>query len=51
MENLHLPLEDMISKFISEMARVPFFMYFNEKAKSLRPDLYDKFKNASKGFY
>ena len=35
------------SKFISEMARVPFFMYFNEKAKSLRPDLYDKFKNAS----
>ena len=35
------------SRFISEMARIPFLMYFNDKAKNLRPDLFQKYKNIS----
>ena len=35
------------SRFINEMARIPFLIYFNEKAKNLRPDLFQKYKNIS----
>lgn len=35
------------SKFINEMARIPFLMYFNESAKNLRPELFKRYKKIS----
>ena len=35
------------SKFINEMARIPFLMYFNESAKNLRPELLKRYKKIS----
>ena len=35
------------SRFVNEMARIPFLIYFNEQAKLLRPDLFQKYKNLS----
>jgi len=35
------------SRFIHEMARVPFIMYFNEKAREIYPQLFDKYKTLS----
>ena len=32
------------SYFVNEMARIPFLIYFNEQAKLLRPDLFQKYK-------
>jgi len=32
------------SRFIHEMVRIPFIIYFNEKAKRSRPDLFNKYK-------
>ena len=36
------------SRFLHEMARVPFYIYFNDAAINSNPDLYKKYKKLSK---
>lgn len=36
------------SRFIHEMARVPFIMYFNETARATYPQLFEKYKSLSR---
>jgi glucan phosphoethanolaminetransferase (alkaline phosphatase superfamily) len=37
------------SRFIHEMARVPFIIYFNDAAKKNYPELFEKYRNLAKG--
>jgi glucan phosphoethanolaminetransferase (alkaline phosphatase superfamily) len=36
------------SRFIHEMVRIPFIIYFNEASKRSRPDLYEKYSQLAK---
>ena len=36
------------ARFIHEMARIPFIIYFNEASKRSRPDLYEKYSQLAK---
>jgi glucan phosphoethanolaminetransferase (alkaline phosphatase superfamily) len=38
------------SRFIHEMARVPFVLYFNDAAKNANPDLFQKYQSLASGF-